>query len=86
VVVLSHDMAFLAELADRVVVMAAGSVLADATPREVFADAVLLRRAGLEAPQVTSLAAALASDGHEPWPPITIDEAVRVLRAREGTR
>ena len=84
VVVLCHDMAFLAEVAGRIVVMAAGTVLGEGTPRQVFGDAPLLAAAGLEAPQVTRLALAVAPAGPDPWPPVTVGEAMQVLRPREG--
>ena len=85
VLVASHDMSFLAGVADRLVVMDQGRVVADAPPRLVFSDAVLLGRAGLEAPQAARLAIAVAAGGAdaEPWPPITVAEAVAAL-ARRG--
>jgi energy-coupling factor transport system ATP-binding protein len=85
VVVLCHDMAFLARVADRIVVMAAGTVLGEGTPREVFTDPSLLEAAGLEAPQVTQLALALAPAGPDPWPPVTVEEAVLALRPAGGS-
>ena len=56
---ISHDMRLLAAIADRVVVMAAGRVVAAGTPRSVFADAGMLEAAGLMAPQITRLGLAL---------------------------
>ncbi len=52
-----------AALADRVVVMDGGSVAAEGTPAEVFADTALLRRTGLELPPAAQLAAALRENG-----------------------
>ena len=48
-----------AALADRVVVLAEGRVLADGTPKEVFAQPAVLRQAGLELPKAAQLSAAL---------------------------
>lgn len=81
VLVASHDMSLLAGVADRLVVMDGGRVIADAPPRLVFSDAALLARAGLEAPQATRLAMAVAvrGAGAEAWPPITVAEAVAAL-------
>lgn len=79
VLVASHDMAFLGRLATRLIVMDAGRVCADAPTRQVFADAPLLATAGLEPPGATRVALAVASRGPEPWPPVSIAEAARVL-------
>ena len=49
--------------ADRVIVIDDGRVLADGTPREVFADPVRLFTAGLDVPQCTSLIHALRRTG-----------------------
>ncbi len=81
VLVASHDMGFLGRVASRLVVMDMGRVVADGPIRSVFADVQLLALAGLEPPEVTRVALALAPRGPEPWPPVSIDEAVAVLRA-----
>ncbi len=79
VLVASHDMSFLARVADRLVVLDGGRVLADAPPRLAFSDAALLHRAGLEAPQAARLAMAISPVGEGPWPPITVAEAIAAL-------
>jgi energy-coupling factor transport system ATP-binding protein len=80
VLIASHDMAFLGRVAGRLVVMEAGRVVADAPARSVFADAPLLAVAGLEAPAVTRVALALGGRGPDPWPPVSLDEALAGLR------
>ena len=55
VVCISHDMRLLAAVSDRIVVMAAGQIVAVGAPRSVFADVGMLRAAGILAPQVTRL-------------------------------
>ena len=66
--------------ADRVIVIDGGKVIADASPREIFSNAELVRRAGLELPQSSELIHSLrnvelsASDM-----PITADEAARAI-------
>jgi energy-coupling factor transport system ATP-binding protein len=52
VIGISHDMRFVAETFERVVVLAAGRIVADGRPAEVFAEAgwTTLREAGLEPP------------------------------------
>ncbi len=62
VVLITHYMEE-AALADRVVVIDDGLVLADGTPRQVFADGDRLRRVGLDVPQPTALCTALRDGG-----------------------
>ncbi|HBY97834.1 MAG TPA: ABC transporter, partial [Chloroflexi bacterium] len=57
---ITHDMDFAAEQADLVAMMADGRVLTVGPPGQVFADATLLRQAGLESPPVARLAHALS--------------------------
>ena len=52
VVFCTHDTEVAARYAERVVVMTAGAVIADATPREVFSNDEVLRQAGLRSPAV----------------------------------
>ncbi|MBY0687386.1 ATP-binding cassette domain-containing protein [Microbacterium marinilacus] len=69
-VVATHDMHLVAEWATRVIALEEGVVVADTTPRTLFADRSVLSRARLVPPQVTQLGAAL---GMEPLP-LTVDE------------
>jgi len=55
VICVSHDMPLLADVVERVVVMKSATVIADASPREVFADAELMARTNLRAPQITQI-------------------------------
>jgi energy-coupling factor transport system ATP-binding protein len=59
VVTVSHDMRFVAETFERVVVMGAGRVLLDGTPADVFAEASwpALRSTNLEPPLAAELGA-----------------------------
>ena len=52
-----------AVLSDRVVVMNAGKVVLDGTPKEVFSEVELIKHYGLDVPQVTELAYMLNSNG-----------------------
>ena len=54
VVLITHHMNEAAQ-ADRVVVMHKGGILTDGSPREVFSQVELLRKAGLDVPQTTDL-------------------------------
>jgi energy-coupling factor transport system ATP-binding protein len=56
VVCVSHDMPLLADVVERVVVMKDTRIIADAAPRDVFADKELMARTNLQAPQSTELA------------------------------
>jgi energy-coupling factor transport system ATP-binding protein len=49
--------------ANRVIVMDKGAILLDGTPRDVFQQEAVLRRAGLEVPQATALSLLLKHDG-----------------------
>jgi energy-coupling factor transport system ATP-binding protein len=53
VVIVSHDMALLAEVADRLVAMWAAEVIAVGTPREIFAADDVMQRTKLNPPQIT---------------------------------
>lgn len=46
----THDLSFVAEVADEVVVVSSGRAIAQGPPREILADAALLARAHLEPP------------------------------------
>lgn len=66
--------------ADRVIVMDKGKVVLDGTPREVFKEVDLLKRLGLDVPQVTELAYKLRQEGFDVPPDIlTVDEMVRFI-------
>ena len=62
VVMVCHDMEVVSDFAERVVVMADGRILGQGPADQVFADAGLMARADVEAPQVVRLAAELARD------------------------
>ncbi len=59
IVLITHDMELVAELADRVVIINRGTVMADAPPRQVVADDELLASAGLEPPPAVRASRAL---------------------------
>ncbi len=62
VVLITHFMEE-AQNADRAVVIDNGKIIADATPKEVFSDAAMLRTAGLDLPQTTELLHRLKENG-----------------------
>lgn len=58
VISIVHDMNFAAEHFHRVIAMAAGEVVADGRPEDVFADEAVLRRARVDAPAMVKLSRA----------------------------
>lgn len=61
VLAILHDMDFVAQYFQRVVVMAHGKVLADGSPRQVFAQGEALEAARIQQPYVTQLCTRLGS-------------------------
>ncbi len=81
VVLVSHDTEFIAQYADRVLVINEGSLILDGSPREVFSQADLLASNRIRPPQVCQLSFELRQRG---FPindiPISIDEAVMLYK------
>jgi len=55
VIIISHDMDYVAENSTRVIMMAKGQVQDDATPREIFKDEEKLKFSQIDPPQITNL-------------------------------
>lgn len=82
VVLVSHSMEEIARLADRLVVMHRGRIAIDGPPRQVFAQAELLRSIGLGVPQVAELMQFLKEKGYGlPQVALTVEEAKQELLA-----
>lgn len=65
-----------AKLMDRVIVLDQGQLIAEGTPREIFADTQLFQKFMIRSPQVSQLGAFLRKEGHPLKKfPITVDEA-----------
>jgi energy-coupling factor transport system ATP-binding protein len=62
IVTITHDMRLVAERARRSIVMLDGHVIFDGPPVDLFADAALLRRAGLRPPPITEVGLRLGLD------------------------
>lgn len=81
VVLITHHMPE-AVLADRVVVMSDGGILADGTAKEVFVQVELLRAAGLTVPETTQLLFSLNHAGfHLPLDALSVEECAQALRS-----
>lgn len=62
VIMISHDMDYVAEHTQRIIVMAKGEIAAEGTPKEIFARTEILKRAQIEPPQIAQLDAGLGKD------------------------
>jgi len=79
-IIVSHNMEELAEVCDRIVVLANGRTLVSGTPHEIFADPNALQTQGLDVPDSTEIAQALIDEGLLPQMVITnVDEAVSAI-------
>jgi energy-coupling factor transport system ATP-binding protein len=76
VLVVSHDLSFVAEVAERVVILADGRVAADGPARELLRDGSTLGRFGLAIPPAAAVALALGLPGA----PVRAGECVAALR------
>lgn len=72
----SHDLAFVAEMADRVVVMRQGRIADDRPVRELLYDRGALSRLGLRPPATVEISEALGLAGR----PVRADEVVEGMR------
>jgi energy-coupling factor transporter ATPase len=84
VVMAEHEVEVMARYADRVIVLDAGRIVANGTPRDVFAQRELLEGIGLRPPQATELALRLrerAAGWTDPLP-VTADDAAAALERR----
>jgi energy-coupling factor transport system ATP-binding protein len=83
IILVSHDMAEVAALADQVWVLDGGRLVLHGPPRRVFAHVERLRACGLAAPPLSEMLALLRAEGLEiPAETLTVDEALAVLRRR----
>lgn len=81
IVHITHHMDEVA-LADRVILIDRGEIVADTTPRKMFSDVERVRAAGLEVPQITALMHILKQNGVDvPTDLITVEEGIAVLSA-----
>lgn len=87
VVMVSHSMEDMADIADRLLVMNHAKIALQGTPKEVFSHAEELIGMGLSIPQVTQVFLRLRELGVEVDPAVyTIEQAVAAITARRGGR
>ena len=90
VILVTHDVEFVTEHVDRIVLMARGRVVAEGPPKVVLYDQALLREARLLPPQIVRVYRVLRKHGaiSSPNPPWRADELayelLRVLGAGDG--
>jgi cobalt/nickel transport system ATP-binding protein len=82
IVISTHDVEALPELADRVIVVSHGSLLGGGEMHKVLQDVALLESAGLELPSIARLFTKLKVLGLIDEVPITYQEALTVLLKR----
>src|SRR5258708_30570794 len=63
IIVITHDMNLAAEYCDRMIIMANGQVILDASTREAFSSQEALRTSSLRPPQVIRLCQTLGDPG-----------------------
>jgi cobalt/nickel transport system ATP-binding protein len=80
IIVSTHDVEALPELADRVIVVSHGSLLGGGEMHKVLQDVALLDSAGLELPSIARLFTKLKDLGLVDSVPITYDEALGLLQ------
>ena len=77
IIISTHDVDLVPNYADRVFVLVDGQLIAEGTPKEIFAQPEILEQANLKVPIVTDLFQQLEEDGFDMKGdyPLTIDEA-----------
>jgi energy-coupling factor transport system ATP-binding protein len=74
VILVTHDMKLVAEMARRIVIIQEGRIVADGLPHHIFSDKALLNQNFLEAPQITILSQML---GYGPC--LTVSELLKAV-------
>ena len=76
-VIVTHDMNLAARIAQRIIILDNGKIVADGTARKILTDEKLLKKSRLEPPILTKLFQRLLSDPVDRNTiPLTIDEAL----------
>lgn len=85
VIIISHSMEDMAEVADKILVMNEGKLAFFDTPKEVFGREKELSQMGLNVPIVTRVFGELEKMGiNIPYKPLTVNEAVKLLKSLKG--
>ncbi len=81
VVMITHDVEFVADLEPRVVMMHGGRVIADGPAAKILTDPALVGAASLTLPQITQILAGFDGMKHEV---LDLDDAVSLIRQANG--
>jgi cobalt/nickel transport system ATP-binding protein len=79
IIVSTHDVEALPELADRIIVISHGSLLGEGETHRVLQDKALLESSGLEPPTIVDLFGELKAQGYISEVPITLAEGKREI-------
>jgi energy-coupling factor transport system ATP-binding protein len=84
VVIITHDMRFVAETVNRVVLVSNGEILMDGSTREVLNAFDVLKKAAIKPPQIVQLASELRKKGID-INALTVEEALQeILKHYKG--
>ena len=90
IILVSHNMDDIAVMADRIVALKDGKIVADGTPKEVFSDRKHIEEIGLDVPFATQLSDEFIARGYDlPKDIISLDELADELakiRGNEGVK
>jgi energy-coupling factor transport system ATP-binding protein len=78
-IIVEHKLQYALPLADRLVVISDGTIVADDKPRKVLSDAELIDKLQIQVPHVTSIAHRVSGSLGEENVPITLEEGVALL-------
>jgi energy-coupling factor transport system ATP-binding protein len=84
IIMVSHSMADVAKLADRILVLNDAKLAMEGTPEQVFAQAEALEQMGLDIPQITRVFLKLREMGLDVPRVYTTEQAVSVLTRLKG--
>jgi ABC-type multidrug transport system ATPase subunit len=83
VIIISHDLDFIAPLVDRVVILKQGRIISDADAYKTFSNQELLQNAGLEIPSVFRFRSRLQEMGITiPQEQMDVNELKKILRQK----
>jgi energy-coupling factor transport system ATP-binding protein len=85
IIIVTHDVEFVAECEPRIVLMAQGEIIGDGTTKEIMTDVEAMDRASVAPPMITKVFSKLSEYGL-PENVVDVDEAVSLLiRLKEGS-
>ena len=81
IIVITHDMRFVAETSERTILMARGKIIGDGPTEEILSNTELLRQTAIKPPQIVQLCEGLRKQGID-LHALTIQEAYQVFRKK----